>query len=287
MPHVIANNEICLIPLEQIRRSISTPREIHDGAALERLAHWIRRRGLLQPILVRSMGNGEFEVVAGERRFLAAQCAGLELIECRVRDYPDSSASDEPLGDVMALEDALIENLVREGLGKLEESEAILDLMCLHIGESREFVLERLGAMHGRAVKRKNPVNTSLEDDEILAVFAALNLIGWRAFYTHRAPLLRLPEAVKRLLLERRISYAVATRIARLETVIREEIVLRIRDGKLRGAALNLKLDRLLKAAKTGSSSRMARLQRALPNNLEKPNVQRKLKALERELGLA
>jgi ParB family transcriptional regulator, chromosome partitioning protein len=274
------------IPISQLHRSVSTPREIHDEAALERLAHWIRRRGVLQPILVRSLGKNSFEVVAGERRHLAAQRAGLTELECRVREYPDQARTDEPCGDVYALEDALIENLVRENLGKLEESEAILDLVCLHLGEDRGFVLERLGAMHGRAVKRKTPVNACLEDDQILEVFNALNLIGWRAFYTHRAPLLRLPDQVKRLLFEHRVSYAAATRIARLEENERQILVARVHAGELRGTALNLELDRHLNAKKSNPSGRLARLQKTLPKQLEKPQVQRKLRALERELGL-
>ncbi len=281
------NDEIRSLPLERIRRSISTPREAHDPEALERLAHWIRRRGVLHPILVREIAGGEYEVVAGERRFLAARLAGLEQIECRIRTYPDPSAVDEPLGDVLALEDALIENLVREGLTKLEESEAMLELVCLHLGETREFILERLGAMHGRAVKCKMPVNQTRDDDTILEVFAALNLIGWRSFYTHRAPLLRLPDEVKRLLLEQRVSYAAATRLARLESPERDRVIARVRDGELRGAKLNLELDKYLKSTKPASSSRLARLHKTLPLQLEKPGVQTKLAALERELGLS
>ena len=282
MPATV-NNEVRTIPLEHLQRSISTPREHQDETGLERLAHWIRRRGLLQPILVRPLCKDRFEVVAGERRFLAAQRAGLTALECRVRDYPDHGETDEPNSDVLALEDALIENLVRENLGKLEESEAILELVCLHLGESNEFVLGRLGAMHGRAVKRKTPVNTCLEDDQILEVFEALNLIGWRAFYTHRAPLLRLPDQVKRLLLERYVSYAASTRIAKLEAEKRDTLIARIRQGELRGTALNLELDRHLQPTQRG---RITRLQKALPVHLEKPQVQRKLAALERELGL-
>ena len=273
------------IPISQLQRSISTPREHHDEAALERLAHWIRRRGVLQPILVRSLGKNMFEVVAGERRYLAAQRAGLRELECRVRDYPDQPRTDEACGDVYALEDALIENLVREGLSKLEESEAILDLVCLHVGEAREFVLERLGAMHARAVKRKAPVNTTEDDDEILEVFNALNLIGWQSFYTHRAPLLILPEEVKCLIHRRRVSYATAKRIAKLEVDVQTDIIARVDRRELRGTMLTLELDRLLGKTKS-ESSRLTRLHRALPKHLENPRVQQNLEALEREMGL-
>jgi ParB family transcriptional regulator, chromosome partitioning protein len=273
------------IPIGQLHRSVSTPRENHDEAALERLAHWIRRRGVLQPILVRSLGKDMFEVVAGERRYLAAQRARLTELECRVREYPDQARTDQACGDVYALEDALIENLVRENLGKLEESEAILDLVCLHLGEDRGFVLERLGAMHGRAVKRKLPVNMTENDDEILKVFRALNLIGWQSFYTHRAPLLNLPEAVKHLIHRHHVSYAIAKRIAKLELDVQANIITRVGQRELRGTRLALELDRLL--GKIDSTSiRLTRLHRALPKHLENPHVQQNLEALEREMGL-
>jgi ParB family transcriptional regulator, chromosome partitioning protein len=273
------------IPIGQLHRSISTPREIHDEAALERLAHWIRRRGVLQPILVRSLGKDMFEVVAGERRYLAAQRAGLTELECRVREYPDQARTDQACGDVYALEDALIENLVRENLGKLEESEAILDLVCLHVGEDRGFVLERLGAMHARAVKRKLPVNACLGDDQILEVFVALNLIGWQSFYTHRAPLLNLPEEVKHLIHRHHVSYATAKRIGKLEVDVQTDIIARVDRRELRGTRLALELDRLLDK-KNSTSSRLTRLHRALPKHLENPRVQQNLEALEREMGL-
>ena len=277
--------DLRIIPTDQIRHSISTPREHHDEAALERLAHWIRRRGLLQPILVRAIGAREFEVIAGERRLLAAQLAGLTELECRVRCYPDPEREDEPLGDVFALEDSLIENLVREGLSKLEESEAILNLVCLHVGETADFVVERLGAMHGRALKRCQSVGSSDEDDDILGVFAALNLIGWQAFYTHRVPLLKLPDEVKTLIHYRYVSYAAAKRIGKLELPIRQELLPQINSGTLRGGKLRRELDQLL-GVTNKPANRLSRIRQALPKHLANPFVRQSLERLEQELGL-
>jgi ParB family transcriptional regulator, chromosome partitioning protein len=274
------------IPIGLLRRSTSTPREHCDEAALERLAHWIRRRGLLQPILVRRLEGGEFEVVAGDRRLLAAKRAGLTEVTCRVREYPDKEQGDVPLGDVYALEDALVENLVREGLSKLEESEAILDLVCLHVGEARPFVLARLGTMHARVVKHRTPVNITNEDDRILETFDALNLIGWQSFFTHRVALLELPDAIKELLHRRRISYVAAKRIARLETDLQTQVISRIKRGELRSGGLNRELDALLGQSRP-DAQRLERLRRTLPKHLENPRVQQSLASLERELGLA
>jgi hypothetical protein len=112
-----------------------------------------------------------------------------------------------------------------------------------------------------------------------------LDLIGWQAFHTHRAPLLDLPDEVKHLIHRRRVSYAAARRIARLEEDARAEIIARVSKGELRGMALNLELDRLL-GTTDSASNRLTRLRRALPKQLENPRVKENLEALERELGL-
>ena len=278
-------DEIRRIPVAQLRHSVSSPRAQPDPAALERLKHWIARRGLLHPVLVRPISRDEFEVVAGERRLLAAQQLGLTEIECRVRIYPDPEHPREPLGDTYALEDALIENLVRESLSKLEESEAILDLICLHVGESRGFVLERLSAMRYRARKGHNVVTLLEEDERILETFAALGLIGWQAFYTHRAPLLELPEEVKALIQRRTVNYAVGKRIARVFPEPRAALIERIAGG-LRGRDLNLELDRLLeKPAQPKVWRRLERIRHALRGEIA-PRVAELVSSLERELGL-
>jgi ParB family transcriptional regulator, chromosome partitioning protein len=279
-------DETHLIPIERIHRSISTPREHHDEVALERLAHWIRRRGLLQPILVRSIGKNEFEVVAGERRLLAAQRAGLTEIECRVREYPDPIKEADLPGDVFALEDALIENLVRENLSKLEESEAILNLVCLHLGEQPAFVIERLAILHHRARKQRLPLCMCDDDDRILEVFKSLNLIGWQAFYTHRVPLLNLPDDVKSLVHRRCTSYALARRIGKLEPIQRRTVVARVKSGQLGGMTLKLELDKLLGVTHR-ATNRFSQIRRILPKHLENPRVKQSLENLERELGLS
>ncbi|MCT2401256.1 ParB/RepB/Spo0J family partition protein [Novosphingobium mangrovi (ex Huang et al. 2023)] len=90
------------------------PRRIFDEAALEELAASIAQRGVIQPIIVRPMDNGRYQLVAGERRWRAAQKARLHDIPALVRDLSER--------DVMAL--ALIENLQREDLNPIEEARA-------------------------------------------------------------------------------------------------------------------------------------------------------------------
>ena len=90
------------------------PRTVFDPTALDELAQSIREKGLLQPLVVRRVVNGRYELIAGERRFRAAQLAGLSRVPIFVRDAEDGEA----------LELALIENLQREDLNPLEEARA-------------------------------------------------------------------------------------------------------------------------------------------------------------------
>ena len=90
------------------------PRRHFDEAALEELAASIAARGVIQPVIVRALGQGRYQLVAGERRWRAAQKAQLHEIPALVRDLSDR--------DVMAL--ALIENLQREDLNPIEEARA-------------------------------------------------------------------------------------------------------------------------------------------------------------------
>ena len=99
------------------------PRTQMDGASLEELAASIRAQGLMQPILVRpiggSLGEDRFEIVAGERRWRAAQMAGLGEVPALIREIPDESA----------LAMALIENIQRENLNPLEEAQGLQRLI--------------------------------------------------------------------------------------------------------------------------------------------------------------
>jgi ParB family chromosome partitioning protein len=111
------------IPVDLLRRGVYQPRRHMDQAALEDLARSIESQGLVQPIVVRPIagpGSGaQYEIVAGERRWRAAQIAGLQEVPAVVRDIPDSSA----------IAVALIENIQREDLNPLEEANAIRRLI--------------------------------------------------------------------------------------------------------------------------------------------------------------
>ncbi|MEV7010212.1 ParB/RepB/Spo0J family partition protein [Streptosporangium sp. NPDC051022] len=132
------------IPLKDITPNPRQPRDIFDNDALEDLATSIREVGLLQPVVVRSVGEGRYELIMGERRWRASKLAGLSEIPAIVR------STDE---DKLLL-DALIENLQREQLNPLEEAAAYRQLLddfgatheqlAVRVGRSRSHVTNTL-----------------------------------------------------------------------------------------------------------------------------------------------
>lgn len=115
-----SDGELLHLPVELLQRGKYQPRREIDPVALQELADSIRAQGILQPVVVRKiMPQGHYEIIAGERRWRAAQLAGLSEIPALIRDIPDATA--------MAL--ALIENIQRENLNAIEEAAALQRLL--------------------------------------------------------------------------------------------------------------------------------------------------------------
>lgn len=108
-------SELQYLPLDLIQRGKYQPRRDMDPAALEELAQSIKAQGVMQPIVVRPIDGGRFEIIAGERRWRASQLAGLDKLPAMVREVPDEAA--------IAM--ALIENIQREDLNPIEEAVAL------------------------------------------------------------------------------------------------------------------------------------------------------------------
>ena len=111
--------ELQRIPLEFLQPGKYQPRKDMSSDALEDLASSIRSQGIIQPIVVRQISENKYEIIAGERRWRAAQIAQLDVIPCLIKDVPDESA--------VAI--ALIENIQREDLNAMEEAQALDRLM--------------------------------------------------------------------------------------------------------------------------------------------------------------
>lgn len=152
------------------------PRTEFDRDALESLAQSIKEKGVLQPLLVRKR-NDKYEIIAGERRWRAAQLAGLEKVPAIVKDLSDSET----------LEIALIENLQRENLSAIEEAEGLNRLM-----NEYEYTQEVIGKVIGKS----------------------------RSYIANTLRLLGLPEEIKQLVKENKLSAGHARALIGCENAI-------------------------------------------------------------------
>ena len=107
------------INISQITSNPSQPRKKFKESDLNELAISIKKQGLIQPIIVRSLDNNQFQIIAGERRWRASQLAGLHEVDCVIKE----------LGETDVLEAALIENIQREDLNVIEEANAYKNLI--------------------------------------------------------------------------------------------------------------------------------------------------------------
>jgi ParB family chromosome partitioning protein len=126
--------ELRELPVELIKPNPHQPRTRFDETALVALAESLRERGVLQPVLVRPVAGGTYELIAGERRWRAAQLAGFDFVPALVR----------PQDDADSLELALIENMAREDLNPIEEARACA-LLVDELGLTREDIGKRVG----------------------------------------------------------------------------------------------------------------------------------------------
>jgi ParB family chromosome partitioning protein len=177
-------SELRELPVELIRANPAQPRKRFDDEALEALAGSLADRGVVQPILVRPVAGGTYELVAGERRWRAAQLAGLELIPAVVREHDDAAS----------LEVALVENMAREDLNPVEEARAVAALVE-ELGLSREAVGKKVGRSR---VAISNLLRILDLPDEVLALIEAGRLTEG-----HGRALLMAPEHADRRRLAR------------------------------------------------------------------------------------
>ncbi len=194
--------------LEDLRLPQWQPRRYFDEAAMQELVASVEQHGILQPLLVRPIAGDGYEIVAGERRFRAAEKA-------RRRDVPVIVRS---MSDAEALQYALLENLQRENLNPVEETEGILQLLALHLDKPRADVTSVLYRMNNQTAKKgKDNVVITPEFEVVQGVFERLGRMTWEAFTRNRLPLLRLPQEVLEALQRGRLEYTKAKAIAQVK----------------------------------------------------------------------
>ena len=111
--------ELKELPVDCLTRGRYQPRRAFDDVLLQELADSIASQGVIEPIIVREKSASRFEIIAGERRWRAAQLAGLMTVPCVIRDYTDKEAAEV----------TLIENIQRENLNPIEEARALAQLI--------------------------------------------------------------------------------------------------------------------------------------------------------------
>ena len=240
-----------LVNLSDIHRPSEQPRRYFDPTALQELVASIEIHGILQPLLVRPVSRGGYELVAGERRYRAAKIAGLSEVPVVIKELDDESA--------WAI--SLIENLQREDLNPIEETEGIIQLLAIKLQSDPQEVPRILYRLHKGLKNRDNrllderviesededsPADPSSADREardnsesshnvmgnnksgqsniasselslVEEVFKSIGLMNWSSFVKNRLPLLNLPEDIKLALRSGQIAYTKAKAIASLK----------------------------------------------------------------------
>jgi ParB family transcriptional regulator, chromosome partitioning protein len=200
------------VPLMAIKTR-DQPRHYFDPEKLEQLMQSIAQHGILEPLLVRPFKINQYELVAGERRYRAALKLGLSEVPVVIRQ----------LNDDEAIQVALIENLQREELNPIEETEGILQLLAFRLEMPVQLVPTLLYQMKNGLEKNENGRNNiipnarSEQEQKIQAVFQELGLMSWLSFTCNRLPLLNLPEEILNAIRDGSIAYTKALAIARLK----------------------------------------------------------------------
>jgi ParB family chromosome partitioning protein len=266
------------IAIKKIRLPAKQPRRFFDPSKLEQLAESIKQHGILEPILVRSLPRGQYELVAGERRYRAAQLAGLQEVPVVVRE----------LSDQEAFQLALIENLQREDLNPVEETEGVLDLLTLKLQCSQDEILDALTQM---ATAQKKGVelsgNVSRQVEAIAEVLESTIGLAPESFRTSRLPLLKLPADVLEVLRQGKLEYTKARAIARVkDDEVRQQL---LQEAIAQNLSLTQIKERLRDLTSTAAkeatvSDRLVSVSRKVKQGLDDPKKQKRLEKLLQQL---
>lgn len=194
------------------------PRRYFDPDKMIQLITSIEEHGILEPLIVRPLKNGKYELVAGERRLRSAQELGLAEVPVVVRDFSDQKA----------YEVALLENLQRDDLNAIDETEGILHLLCQALDCSQDDVISLLNL--GANAKRRGVSLTDDKQDQMKQVEQLFQRVGRltpESFRTNRLPLLNLAEDILQVLRQGEIEYTKAKAISKLQTVGQRSALMR------------------------------------------------------------
>ncbi len=207
-----------LVLIKEIHLPPQQPRRYFDPDALKELINSIKEHGILQPLLVRPLSSGGYELVAGERRYRAASESELTEVPVVIRSLSNSEA----------LSLSLIENLQREDLNPVEETEGILQLLSLHLEITVEEAISLLYRLKNESKGKVTRNVTGKETVErVEKLFNSIGTMNWSSFVRNRLPLLKLPQEIREALQSGKIAYTKASVIAR------------VKDSKVRNSLLS------------------------------------------------
>jgi ParB family transcriptional regulator, chromosome partitioning protein len=258
------------ISLSKIDLPATQPRKYFDPQKMDQFITSVRDKGILEPIIVRTKPAGRFELVAGERRYRAAEALKLVGIPVVIKEF----------SDLEVLEVALIENLQREDLNPIEEVEGVLQLLGLKFNISSGEVVSLLNRKVNEHLGKVTSNVTG--NDQLLTTLESLGISNWLSFATNKLPLLNLPNDILEVLRQGSIEYTKAKAISKIKDIeqrqnllakaitdklslnqIREE-VLTLQDPKQPSSSIQAKIAETLRLA------RKAKLNAAKQRQLEK-----------------
>ncbi|MGB3188979.1 MAG: ParB/RepB/Spo0J family partition protein [Limnoraphis sp.] len=199
------------LAISEIITSQYQPRRYFDPKKQKQLEASIREHGILEPLIVRPV-LGKFELIAGERRLRAATAIGLTTVPVVIRE----------LDDGQAMTFALVENLVREDLNPVEETEGIIALLAIELNTTPEEIPSTLYRIRNK--KSSDQVSHNVVT-KIESIFNALG-ITWKSFVTHRLPILKLPLDILDVLRSGQLAYTKASAIAKVkDETVRQQLL--------------------------------------------------------------
>jgi len=197
------------VPLRAIKLPTKRqPRRYFAPEKMAQLVASVKEHGILEPVLVRPLGKETYELIAGERRLRAAEEIGLTEIPVVCKEF----------SDLEALQVALMENLQRDDLNPVEETEAVLELLAIaldtNIEEVKSVIYQTANAKNrGQELKG----NVSLQLEKLESCLQEIGRFNLESLRSSRLPLLNLPPDVLGVLREGKLEYTKARAIARLK----------------------------------------------------------------------
>ncbi|WP_022803253.1 ParB/RepB/Spo0J family partition protein [Deinococcus ficus] len=256
------------VPVEQITPRATQPRRSFPEAALEQLAASIRTHGVLQPLAVLERPGG-YDLIAGERRLRAAKRAGLTRVPVKVF---------KGLNEAQVRQLAAVENLQREDLNPVDETDAIMDILAAELALPREELSGRLERW--KTLRMKDPALGRATEEEraqiarLEELFRSLSKGDWTSFVANRLPILRLPTDLLEAVRSGAVEYTKAVALRRLPEAERAALLAEAGTQSLQ--ALRKEVARRTAALDAQSESDVT----ALWETLRSPAMKRRLEQL-------